>query len=187
MINIAMRQRLVVAATALLLLTPVLGAGAYVVQKHRWAQARLAELEPRYARLKGLQQQQPEIAATLEQARALRSQLVYPASADANQTGNLAQQQVRDLFTTAGLQILSSQVMPAKERNGFDSIPLLVRVEGEWSAVQAALAVLGGQKPVILINDLDIQLPTTLANMVHAKIQPRLSVTFNLAVLRERA
>lgn len=180
-----LRQGALLIGSIFVCLLPFVMAGGYVMHKHQWAQVRLEELEPRYARLAGLKEQQADIGAALERALVMRAQYVYPAVADANQTGNMAQQRVRDILSAAGLQVVSSQVLPAKEEKGFDRIPLSVRAEGEWLAVQSALAVLGSQTPVILINELDIQIPGGLANL-NTKVAPRLAATFNLSVLRER-
>ena len=89
------------------------GVGIFTYQKHQWAQSRLDELEPRYARLKGLMASTAEIEQVKSQAQATIARYVYPAEQDASQVGNAAQQRVRDLFTAAGLQIVSSQVLPA--------------------------------------------------------------------------
>lgn len=185
--RVALRQGLILAGSLLLCLLPIAGVVGYVAHKHQWAQGRLAELEPRYARLMGLEAQKTDIDTTLQRANAMRTQYIYSADTDANQTGNMAQQRVRDIFSTAGLQIVSSQVLPAKEEKGFDRIPLSVRTEGEWLAIQSALAVLSSQTPVIVINELDIQLPGGLVNVVNTRVAPRLAATFSLSVLRERS
>lgn len=183
--RISPREGLIVAGFLLVLLLPFLALGWYVVHKHQWAQARLEELEPRYARLLGLEAQRPDIAAALAQADAARAQYTYPAAQDANQSGNAAQQRIRDIFSSAGLQVISSQVMPPKDEKGFDRIPITVRAEGEMLAVQSALAVLSNQVPVIIINELEILLPGGLSN-TNPKVAPRLAASFNLSVLRER-
>lgn len=178
------RHNLVLAGTVLVLLLPLALLGGYVAQKHQWAEQRLAELEPRYARLLGLEAQKADIDAALLQARALLSRYVYPSTQDAAQTGNAAQQRVRDIFSSAGLQILSSQALPAKTEKGFDRIALSVRAEGDMLAVQSALAVLTSQSPAIVIDDLDIQLQGSLSN-ADSKTAPRLGANFSLSVLRE--
>ncbi len=182
---IALRRVTLLALALAVVLLPVAAGAWYVLHKHAWGQERLAQLEPRYARLLGLEAQRPELQAALQRASALRSQYAYPAAQDEAQTGNQAQQKVRDIFSGAGLQVISSQVLPAKEEKGFDRIPLVVRAEGEILAVQSALAVLGSQQPIIVINELDIQVQGGLANL-NLKFAPRLSAQFTLSVMRER-
>ena len=177
-------RNLLLAGTALVVLLPLALLGGYTGQKHQWAEQRLAELEPRHARLMGLEAQKADINAALLQASALRAQYVYPAGQDAAQTGNAAQQRVRDIFNGAGLQIISSQVLPAKLEKGFDRIPMLVRAEGDMLALQSTLAVLNSQSPILLIDDLDIQLQGNLSN-ADGKAAPRLGASFSFSVLRE--
>lgn len=181
-----LRESLLMAGTVVVLLLPLALLGWYVAQKHQWAESRLAELEPRHARLLGLEAQRAEMGALLEQAQAARAQYVYPATQDPAQAGNAAQQRVRDIFTSAGLQVISSQVLPPKAEKEFDRIPLSVRAEGEMLALQNALVVLSSQLPVIVINELDVQVQGGLGN-VNVNVAPRLGAQFSLSILRERS
>jgi len=182
----ALRRTLLLVFVFTLALLPIAIGGLYVQRKHVWAADRLAQVEPRYARLLGLEMQRADIEAVSLKASAMHKQFIYPAVQDDAQTGNQAQQKVRDIFSAAGLQVLSSQVLPSKEEKGFDRIPLVVRAEGEILGVQSALAVLGNQQPVIVISEIDIQVQGGLAN-INPKLAPRLSAQFTLSVLRERS
>lgn len=168
------------ALCAALLLAVLAAVGVYVFQKHQWAHARLAELTPRYARIEGLLASQAEITQAQADAQARLARYVYPAAPDANQTGNAAQQRVRDLFTAAGVQIVSSQVLPAKVDKGFDTVPLTVRGEGDLITVQAALAALAEQTPAILLRGIALQ----TVGAVSADASPRLAAQFELFVLQ---
>lgn len=154
-----------------------------VMQKHGAAVQRIADVEPRYARMLGLQQQRTELDAALAYSKALRAQYVYPATEDAAQTGNAAQQRTRDIFSSAGLQIVSSQVLPAKADKGVERIPLSVRVEGDLLSLQSALAVLSSQSPLIFLDDLDVQ-AQTFGNE-NSPLATRLAAQFSMSVLRE--
>lgn len=178
-------EMLAMGLVALVLLLPLGGIGLYIFQKHQWAQARLQELEPRYARMVGLGAQRTEVAEVLAQARGLRGKYAYPADQDSTQAGNAAQQKLRDILSSAGLQLSSSQVLPLKAGKGYDRIPLTVRAEGEWLAVQSALAVLSTQTPVVVLEDFDIQLLGGLGNN-NPKLQPKLAVNFSFSALKEK-
>lgn len=180
------RQAAIVVATLVTAIALVVLGGWYVLQYHHGVQESLDQLEPRYARLVGLEAQQAEIETLKVKAAALREQYVYPAAQDATQTGNQAQQKVRDILAAAGLQVISSQVLPAKDEKGFDRIPLTLRAEGELLGLQSALAVINSQQPVIIINDLDVQVQGGIANHTPKTI-PKLTIQFNLSVLREQA
>lgn len=155
-------------------------AGYYIYDKHQMAVRRLAELEPRHARLQGLQGSASSLEQAQSQAQRMVSQYVFPAETDANQVGNAAQQRVRNLFTAAGLQIVSSQVLPAKAEKNYDRVPLAVRAEGELLALQGALVGLSGQTPAILVRGMNVQ---TIGS-VRADAPQRLAVQFDLFVLR---
>ena len=179
------KEVLILLCSALVLALPLVVAGTYIAKKHVWAQARLLELEPRFARLRGLDSQREEIDEVLARAIKIRSEYVYPASQDAAQTGNSVQQKIRDLLTAAGLTVVSSQVLPPKDEKGFDRIPLSVRAEGELLAVDSALTVLNEQLPVILLTDVEVRNQGTL-QIMNDKVAPRLTLQLNLSVLRER-
>ena len=73
-------------------------------------------------------------------------------------------------------------MLPPKAEKGFDRIPLTVRTEGELLALQSALAVLSSQAPVIVIDELEVQVRSNPPNA-----EPHLAAQFNLSVLRERS
>ncbi len=178
--NLFLRRNLVFALMACMLLVPLVAAGWYVVVKHKWAEEQLSIVEPRYARVLGIELGQADLEAALDAARAQAARYAYPESLDVTQAGNDAQQRVRSLFTAAGLQIVSSQVLAPKTENGFDRIPMAVRSEGELMGVQAALIGLTDQVPVILVDGVSVQ----TIGAVKAEVPQRLAIQFNLSVLR---
>ncbi len=163
-------------------LVPLILVGLYVLQKHQWAQDQLARAEPRYARLLGLEARRDELLQTEVQARSMLARYTYPTSQDVSQAGNDAQQRIRQLFTQAGLEILSSQVLTPKTEKQFDRIPLSVRSEGDLVALQSALVVLESQTPSIFIDELTVQ----LVPPARPDRPLRLQGQFNLSVLRVR-
>lgn len=170
---------LVVVALAL----PVALAGYVLVGKYRWAESTMAELEPRYARLLGLEASRGELEQALAQSAATIAKQVYPASQDVSQTGNNAQQRIRNIATAAGLSIVSSQVLPPKAERQFDRLPLAVRLEGELPALQAALVALAGESPAIHFESMSVQ----TIGAVKAEVPQRLTIQFNLFVLRAKS
>ena len=176
-----------VLASILLALVPFVAGGVYVYQKHRWAQDLMAQLEPRYARLTGLEQQKPELEDARKRVQQAQAEYVYPATMDVSQAGNAAQQHIREIFAAAGMQISSSQVLQPKDEKGYDRISLKVQAEGELLALQSVLTVLGSQKPVIIIDGVVVQLIGGLNIPTSAKQAPvRLTTQFSLSVLKDR-
>lgn len=169
------------ALTMLILLLPLAGAGFYVWSKHQQVQQRLADLEPRHARLQGLLLRQADLKALGVLANEQLARLTYPAVQDVTQAGNDAQQRIRNLFTDSKLDIISIQVLaPPKEDAKFDRIPITLRVEGDLAGIQNALLKLSSQTPTVLVDSLTVQ---TIGAVRPASIQ-RLSGQFTLSVLR---
>jgi general secretion pathway protein M len=177
------RQNLGVGLVLLALLLPLALVAAYLVGKYQWVEATMAEVEPRYARLLGLQSSQTELNQAIAQSAALLSRQAYPATQDVSQAGNDAQQRLRNIATRAGLSIMSSQVLPPKAEKQFDRVPLAVRLEGELPALQAALVVLAGESPAINFESFSVQ----TIGAVKAEVPQRLSIQFNLFILRARS
>ena len=136
------------AAGAVLL--AVLGwAGWTVVSKYQQAATRLAEIEPRHARLAGLLQNKELLAQSQQALGANLTQFVHSAEQDPSQTANTALKRVRELAAARGLRVTSSQAAAPRDEQGFDRIGLNLRVEGDWPELVALLGDLAAQRPAI--------------------------------------
>ena len=170
------------AAGCVLLL--VLGWASWtVVSKYRQASAQLADIDPRHARLAGMLQDKELFAQSGRELTANLAQFVYPAADDSSQTGNSALQRVRDLASTRGLRVASSQSAAPRDEKGFDRIDLALRVEGSWPDLVATLRDLAHQRPAIFINTLQL-------GVQRHEVQGMPQVMFgqlDLYVLKERA
>ncbi len=150
---------------------------------HEAAREQIEALEPRYARLVGLGAHRDRLEASLKAADESLARHAYPSGRDVSQAGNDAQQRARELFSKAGLDVISIQLLPAKAARQFDRIPITLRVEGDMPALQAALAVLPTLSPTMFVDGLTVQ--------GAAGAQPeralRVVVQFELSVLRARS
>ena len=167
-----------------LVLAGVLGLFAFYVQGvHRADEDRLETIEPRFARLAGLATDKGQLAGALAATRAAVVRHIYPANRDVSQAGNDAQQRARDVFSRAGLEVLSSQVLPARVVKQFDRIPITLRVEGEYVVFQTALAAMPSLTPTLFVEGFNIQ------NVAVGKTDAplRLVVQLDLFVLRARS
>lgn len=177
--KIARRDLAFVLVTLGLALIPLILIGGYLNSKYNWATQRIAEVEPRYARLTGLVARKDELAQAEVQAVGRLAQYLHPSGSDANQVGNDVQQRIRSVLSTAGLSIVSTQVLEAKDERNFERISLSVRAEGDMMAVQLALAALEEQKPAILTEGFVLQ-----AAAAPVKGVQRLAVQLSLVILR---
>lgn len=176
-------HRISLTLPALLLLIALSAFGLYYLKsKHDWAADRLQEIEQRHARLAGLEASRAELDKAESAARSMLSVSVYPASEDASRAGNDAQRRVRDAFSKAGLQVVSSQVLAAKVDRAFDRIPMAVRLEGDLVALQGALMEIPQLSPRVLLDGMTVQ----TIGAVKAETPQRLAIQFSLSVLRAR-
>ena len=138
------------------LLAALAWAGWTVVAKYRQASATIAEIDPRQARMAGMLQNKELFAQSEQALTANLAEFVYPTADDASQTGNDALQRVRELASTRGLRVSSSQTAAPRDESGFDRIGLNLRVEGDWPQLVELLRELPQQRPVIYYNALQI-------------------------------
>jgi general secretion pathway protein M len=169
--------------TLALLLAALVGVGVYAAIQHDAAQKRLEQTEPRFARLLGLLTRREDIGAFTAQTQEAIGRLAFPASQDVAQTGNEAQQRIRGIFADSKLDIGSIQVLPVKEGDQFDRIPIQLRIEGEMAGIQNALTLLATQTPTIGLETWSIQ----TIGAVRPASSPRLGAQFNFFVLRARS
>lgn len=125
--------------------------------KHR-AEQSLADLEPRIARLEGLQNAGKEIAqASAEQKKQL-SQLVYDSSVGLDKVGADLQQKIRAAMSRSGLSIQGSQVFTPKPESsssiGFVNIRL--NVAGNLDELRAGVVALSAIRPRVYVTKLTI-------------------------------
>ena len=179
----SIRIAILQALTLLLFALPFVALGTYVWQKHVWAQGLLSELEPRHARLQGIQTIQPALEAATQNTRGLLSQRTYPATLDATKAGNDAQQRIRAVFAESQLNVESIQVAEAKDTEHFQRIGIMLRVEGTLPNIQVALLKLKSQTPTILVDSFTLQ---STGAVMPASTQ-RLSGSFSFSVLRARS
>ena len=86
------------------------------------------------------------------------------------------------MFAKAGLDVISSQVLAARDGRRFDRVPISLRLEGDMAALQAALAALPAQTPTLHVEGLTVQGAPSPRN----DAEVRLTVQIELYVLRQR-
>lgn len=171
------------ALTLVLLASPFLAAGIYTWQKHAWALDSMAQLEPRHARLQGVQAMLPELTAATARAQATLNEHSYPADQDAAKAGNDAQQRIRSIFEASQLTINSLQVLPPKDSERFQSIAISLQVEGTLPEMHAALLKLRDQKPSIQVDSFSLQ----STGPVRPASTQRVAGSFGFSVLRAKS
>ena len=168
--------------TVVTLVLPFIVLASYVGYKHEQVQQRLDDMEPRYARLTGLQLKKPEFAAATEQVLQQLLRLSYPADLDVTQAGNDAQQRIRSTLQANKVDVSSIQILPAQQEGAFDRIPLALKLEGDMTALTNALGELYKQEPFIWFDSITMQ----AIGAVLPVSNPRLGAEIKLSVMRVR-
>ncbi|WP_051236192.1 type II secretion system protein GspM [Ottowia thiooxydans] len=169
------------AGAALLAAVLIAGVG-YVVARHHEATRVMEQLEPRFARVAGLRASGERLRTTERALSDNFARLAYGAEGDPAQAGNAALQQLRTAMTARGLQVASSQVLPAREDGNLLRIGLNMRVEGDLPALrdfQRDMAA-NTQTPIIFIEN------TQLANQPAPGRPNNIVAQLNLFVLKVR-
>jgi general secretion pathway protein M len=140
--------------TLLLLLAPFAAAGLYVWQKHQGAENKIAQWDPRHARLQGILAQQAEFGRAAQQAQTLLNVFVFPAEADGTKIANEVQQRVQSSFEQAGFKIDSLQTKEGPETGDFLRLKITIRFDGNINHLHALLLQLRGQTPILMLDAL---------------------------------
>ncbi len=127
---------------------------------------RRAEIEPRIARLLGVQQQYDKLKQANEGATAQLTGLIYPATADATMTGTKMQQDVRKAIEKSGMSVVGSKVRAVKVAEGYDEISLDLTVEGGIESLEAMLLEIPNLRPIVVIEETNIT-PKRGRNLPH--------------------
>ena len=121
-------------------------------------------IDSRTARILGLIEAEKDLSAAASQ---LRSHLRDMAYADNTTTATVSaamQQLVRDVMTSAGLSVTSSQILAARQIDGLERLSLDISVAGNIGGVEEAVANLGLLNPLVLIESTSVKpSPMTVA------------------------
>ncbi len=120
-------------------------------------QSGIDDLTPRIARLQGLIGHEGQLQASASLASKEVVDLVYPASGDQATVSAQLQTSVRQILSEAGLTISNSQVLPVREQDDFDYISIRLTVEGDLSALDAALSDISKFRPLLLVESLEMR------------------------------
>ena len=131
----------------------------------------------------GIVNHRADLQALGSKVDAALTRLTYPASQDITKAGNDAQQRIRSLFADSHLEVISIQVVPAKDEGPFNRITINLRVEGDLPSIYSALDKMTGLAPSVILDSMTLQ---TIGAVRPASLQ-RLGGQFSLSVLRVRS
>jgi len=164
--------------TLLILLLLMLILAAWSLRQENNAQR--AEIEPRIARLIGIERQHDKLKLSVFDADVEPLELVYPSTIDATMTGTVMQKNVRDALAKWGANVTGSKIRPVKSGDDVDQVSLEITAEVGIEALETVLLELPKLRPVVVIEELNIKAKTRR----RANFPQVLLVRFRLTSLR---
>jgi general secretion pathway protein M len=149
-------------------------------------QLQIERLEPRIARLQGLLNREEQVR---DAARVVGSDvldLVYPATDDAGTVSANLQKNVREILGAAGLSVSNSQILPVREKDGFDHIAVKLTASGGLPALDTALADLNAYLPLLLLESIEVWPNRSRARASEAEEQT-ITTTVQVLALKVRS
>lgn len=167
---------LLIGTLLLLALVPVWSAWSRYV-------ANTAHLEPRIARLAGLEQVDQSIHHAAAAARENLRQLAFPAEMQSAQVGTAMQQIIRQQAASADLKITNSQTAPPRLREGHEEITVTVSAQGTVEELQKMLLGLQQESPRLVVSKLQLQ-PVNMRRARNAPPIQQLNIQLSIAAAR---
>jgi general secretion pathway protein M len=145
-----------VGSTLLLIVVIASVAVSVILSRLQSAHETLQALEPRYARLLGLEGEHERLQQALTQTSALLEGAAYPAGLGVGRVGADLQQKLRAASENAGFAVVSSRITAANPLEGIDEIPLSLRLEGSLASLEAMLRALPALRPAVHLRSLSV-------------------------------
>ncbi|MCK2127783.1 type II secretion system protein GspM [Thauera aromatica] len=175
--------RIVVGGSLLVLLLALAVIASFLIGRLNWAHDTLDSIEPRYARLLGLRELQPQLEAGMSEVAANLGRYAHPAAMDSARIGTDLQQRVRQIAETAGLGVVGSQILPSRTHAGFVQVPLKLTVDGNLEGLRGLLAAFEREVPIILVDKLQANATPQRQGRGQPPGEARLVVQIDLSVL----
>lgn len=148
-----------VSVTLIVLLLGFGVALSVILHAEHSAEQKLADLEPRIARLEGLQGAGPKIGQALAAQKKQLDQLVYDTAPGLDRVGAQLQQTIRSALMQAGLSIQGSQVFTPKPQSSasIGSVDIQLNVLGNLDQLRSGIVALSAIRPRVYVTELMVQ------------------------------
>lgn len=177
------RCELTIGMLAVLLLATSLGGWYFVVQKQSWLKSQIDFIEPRFARLKGLESELGSIVDSIDKLQAEMNKYLAGNGSDHNQVGNEALQRVRKILESSGFEVSSAQVVIDVKNDGFNKIGLIIKGDANINSLMTSLSGINDLRPILIVDSLVVQ--STGLSQPH--VAQRIVVQLNLSLIRGKS
>ena len=148
-------------------------------------QQEIERLTPRIARLAGLVSSEDALRQSSVRVDSRVLDLVFPASEERAAIAARLQQDLRRIFTEAGLEIKNSQALPSREVSGLDHLTVKIQVTGELEALDSALEEISNYSPLVLVESLAVTPVRQSRRRRASGVQQQLTANMQLLALRQ--
>ena len=131
-------------------------AGSLLMARSQSAADQLQAVEPRFARLLGLQGERRRFEQALAQTTEILQEEAYAADLGSGRVGADMQQKLRAASESAGFTVVSSRIETVFTHDGFEEIPLSLRLEGTLQNLESMLQALPALRPALHLRSLSV-------------------------------
>jgi len=146
-------------------------------------QSEIERLEPRIARMQGLQGYEAQLRVSAERVAKKTARLAYATTDDGTTVATSLQSTLRQILIDAGLSVTNSQVLQPREEGVFETVGLKLTVNGDLAGLDEALRAIAQYRPALLIESLDV-LPVRVSRRRKDPAQQNVNATLQLFSLR---
>lgn len=151
------RMLTVVGLSLVIILILLYFMSSFAWEKYYEYGGRSAQLEPRISRLLGVEQSYDLLQKANKRVKTQLTELAYPAARDAAVTSASMQRTVREIVEQAGMSVRGSQILPIKERDGYDRILVDITTSGTLESLEDVLISLREVRPGVSIESINIR------------------------------
>ena len=149
------RSAILVGLTLLVPMYFFLSALGYLMSARAGFSEQIDSIEPRIARLQGLIINESALREAVSGVSDVINDNVYSKSTSSAAVAASLQAEARRMLASAGMEVTNSQVLPVRQRDGFDYVAVKVVARGSLSGLEESLGALARFRPVILIESID--------------------------------
>ena len=140
----------------------------------------IEQLSARYSRQKSLQVAGPLIANSLNESNLELRKRLYIANNELNKFSNEFQESVKAMFVGAGVEVISTIILPVRNDKGVEEVTVEIRMEGTYEKIYNALESIGSHSPRLFVRSMSLQ----SAGAIKPKEPVRMSGNIKIGVQR---
>jgi hypothetical protein len=175
------KARMAVLLSAAVLLAGAAAFASELFGRYRWANEVLESIEPRYARLKGLEAVGDEILRNRALVDAGLARIAHPADSEVGRVGTDLQQRIRRIADDHDVRVSGSQILAPRADNGFMAISVTATMDGETQALGTFVLALASEEPPIIVEKLLVQAPRPTRR---GEVNTRVTAQATMSVIR---